>query len=54
MNGGWQKWVFGTDGAEGRPEMPDLLGDKGAGLAEMCNLGLPGSPGFTNTSGGTI
>ena len=43
------KWVygFGDGAAEGRAEMHDLLGGKGANLAEMCNLGLPVPPGFT-------
>ena len=43
------KWVygFGDGAAEGRAEMRDLLGGKGANLAEMCNLGLPVPPGFT-------
>ncbi len=46
------KWVyrFGRDGAEGRAEMRDLLGGKGANLAEMGNLGLPVPPGFTITT----
>ena len=46
------KWVFGFgDGkAEGRPGMRELLGGKGAGLAEMANLGLPVPPGFTITT----
>jgi pyruvate,orthophosphate dikinase len=46
------KWVyrFGRDGAEGRAEMHDLLGGKGANLAEMSNLGLPVPPGFTITT----
>jgi pyruvate,orthophosphate dikinase len=46
------KWVlnFGPEGAEGRSEMRDLLGGKGANLAEMCNLGLPVPPGFTITT----
>ncbi len=30
--------------------MKDLLGGKGANLAEMCNLGLPVPPGFTITT----
>src|SRR5690606_12495655 len=33
--------------AEGRAEMRDLLGGKGANLAEMASLGLPVPPGFT-------
>ena len=47
-----RKWVykFGGCGAEGRAEMRNLLGGKGAGLAEMCNLGLPVPPGFTITT----
>ncbi|HEY1301425.1 MAG TPA: pyruvate, phosphate dikinase, partial [Stellaceae bacterium] len=46
------KWVyrFGNGKAEGRAEMRDLLGGKGAGLAEMSNLGLPVPPGFTITT----
>src|SRR6266550_8566018 len=46
------KWVFGFgDGkAEGRADMRNLLGGKGAGLAEMANLGLPVPPGFTITT----
>ena len=43
------KWVysFGNGKAEGRADMRNLLGGKGAGLAEMANLGLPVPPGFT-------
>ena len=46
------KWVysFGHGSAEGRAEMRDLLGGKGAGLAEMANIGLPVPPGFTITT----
>ena len=46
------KWVygFGPGGAEGRAEMKNLLGGKGANLAEMSNLGLPVPPGFTITT----
>jgi len=46
------KWVytFGDGKAEGRADMRDLLGGKGAGLAEMANLGLPVPPGFTITT----
>src|SRR4051812_45705550 len=46
------KWVytFGDGGAEGRAGDRDLLGGKGANLAEMCSLGLPVPPGFTITS----
>src|SRR5215831_4824486 len=46
------KWVygFGNGKAEGRAGMRNLLGGKGAGLAEMANLGLPVPPGFTITT----
>ncbi|MDP9126943.1 MAG: pyruvate, phosphate dikinase [Pseudomonadota bacterium] len=46
------QWVyaFGEGKAEGRADMRNLLGGKGAGLAEMCNLGLPVPPGFTITT----
>jgi pyruvate,orthophosphate dikinase len=46
------KWVyaFGDGRAEGKPGMRNLLGGKGAGLAEMANLGLPVPPGFTITT----
>src|SRR3954465_9884181 len=43
------KWVyvFGDGKAEGKADMKNLLGGKGANLAEMANLGLPVPPGFT-------
>src|SRR6202000_243414 len=43
------KWVFtfGDGKAEGQATLRDLLGGKGANLAEMANLGLPVPPGFT-------
>ncbi|HVM81274.1 MAG TPA: pyruvate, phosphate dikinase [Stellaceae bacterium] len=46
------KWVygFGAGSAEGRAEMRNLLGGKGANLAEMSSLGLPVPPGFTITT----
>jgi pyruvate,orthophosphate dikinase len=46
------KWVyvFGGGKAEGTVGMRDLLGGKGAGLAEMANLGLPVPPGCTITT----
>jgi pyruvate,orthophosphate dikinase len=46
------KWVytFGDGKAEGASEMKNLLGGKGANLAEMANLGLPVPPGFTITT----
>ena len=46
------QWVysFGAGSAEGRADMKNLLGGKGANLAEMSNLGLPVPPGFTITT----
>ncbi|HEU5095560.1 MAG TPA: pyruvate, phosphate dikinase [Reyranella sp.] len=46
------KWVysFGNGTAEGRADMRNLLGGKGANLAEMSSLGLPVPPGFTVTT----
>src|ERR1700752_4767080 len=46
------KWVygFGEGKAEGKAEMKNLLGGKGANLAEMSNLGLPVPPGFSITT----
>ncbi len=46
------KWVysFGDGSAEGRTDMRNLLGGKGANLAEMASLGLPVPPGFTITT----
>ena len=43
------KWVysFGGGKSEGKSDMRNLLGGKGANLAEMANLGLPVPPGFT-------
>ena len=43
------KWVyaFGDGTADGSADMKNLLGGKGANLAEMSNLGLPVPPGFT-------
>lgn len=40
-------FAFGDGKAEGSAEMRNLLGGKGANLAEMSNLGLPVPPGFT-------
>ena len=40
-------YFFGGGSAEGRAEMKELLGGKGANLAEMTNLGIPVPPGFT-------
>ncbi len=46
------KWVysFGAGLSEGRAEMRNLLGGKGANLAEMASIGLPVPPGFTITT----
>jgi pyruvate,orthophosphate dikinase len=43
-------YFFGNRKAEGRGDMKDLLGGKGAGLAEMTNLGIRVPPGFTITT----
>ncbi len=43
-------YFFGGGKAEGNGQMKDLLGGKGAGLAEMTNLGVPVPPGFTITT----
>jgi pyruvate,orthophosphate dikinase len=40
-------YFFGQGRADGTAAMRDILGGKGAGLAEMANLGLPVPPGFT-------
>jgi pyruvate,orthophosphate dikinase len=47
-----RKWVysFGAGHNEGRAEMRNLLGGKGANLAEMASIGLPVPPGFTITT----
>ena len=43
-------YAWGEGGAEGNAQMRDLLGGKGAGLAEMTKAGLPTPPGFTITT----
>lgn len=43
-------YFFGNGKADGTAEMKDLLGGKGANLAEMTNIGLPVPPGFTITT----
>ena len=43
-------FFFGGNKAEGTKEMKNLLGGKGANLAEMANIGLPVPPGFTITT----
>src|SRR5438309_6933171 len=40
-------YFFGGGKAEGKGDMKDTLGGKGAGLAEMTDVGLPVPPGFT-------
>lgn len=46
------KWVysFSAENTDGNRNQKDLLGGKGANLAEMCNLKLPVPPGFTVTT----
>ena len=50
--GGQPRWVysFGGGSAAGDATMKNLLGGKGANLAEMSSLGLPVPPGFTVTT----
>src|SRR5207249_11214745 len=43
-------YFFGSGRAEGRADMKELLGGKGANLAEMTNIGLPVPAGFTLTT----
>lgn len=43
-------YFFGDGKADGKAEMKNLLGGKGANLAEMSNLGVPVPPGFTITT----
>jgi len=52
MNAGTEKWVysFAAGASDGNAKMKNLLGGKGANLAEMSNLGLPVPPGFTITT----
>jgi len=45
-------YFFGDGKAEGHGAMKDVLGGKGAGLAEMTNAGLPVPPGFTIATSG--
>ncbi len=45
-----QVYLFGGGKAEGRSDMKNLLGGKGANLAEMSNLGIPVPAGFTITT----
>ena len=52
MSASVTKWVysFGAGHDEGRSDMRNLLGGKGANLAEMATIGLPVPPGFTITT----
>src|SRR5882757_3104633 len=52
MRSAMTKWVyrFGAGHNEGRADMRNLLGGKGANLAEMSSIGLPVPPGFTITA----
>src|SRR5437762_10751305 len=43
-------YFFGGGKAEGNKDMKNLLGGKGANLAEMTNIGVPVPPGFTITT----
>src|SRR5512140_1319311 len=43
-------YSFGGGKADGRADMKDLLGGKGANLAEMSSIGIPVPPGFTITT----
>lgn len=47
-------YFFGNGKAEGNSGMKDILGGKGAGLAEMTNLGVPVPPGFTISTAACI
>ncbi|HEX3697361.1 MAG TPA: pyruvate, phosphate dikinase [Polyangia bacterium] len=51
LKGGVKRtYFFGGGRSEGSKEMKNLLGGKGANLAEMANIGLPVPPGFTITT----
>ena len=43
-------YSFGGKTADGDGSMKELLGGKGANLAEMCKIGIPVPPGFTITT----
>ena len=43
-------YSFGGGSAQGRADMKELLGGKGANLAEMSLIGIPVPPGFTITT----
>ncbi len=50
MSGSKYVYSFGAGKAEGAAELKNLLGGKGANLAEMTNLGIPVPPGFSITT----
>ncbi|HQR29556.1 MAG TPA: pyruvate, phosphate dikinase, partial [Anaeromyxobacteraceae bacterium] len=50
ISGAKRTYSFGGGKAEGNKDMKELLGGKGAGLAEMSNIGIPVPPGFTITT----
>ena len=43
-------YFFSKERTDGKKELKNILGGKGANLAEMCNIGLPIPPGFTITA----
>ncbi|MCK5004983.1 MAG: pyruvate, phosphate dikinase, partial [Candidatus Aminicenantes bacterium] len=43
-------YFFSKENTDGKKELKNILGGKGANLAEMSNLGLPIPPGFTITT----
>ena len=43
-------YTFGNKSADGKADMKNLLGGKGANLAQMWKIGLPVPPGFTITT----
>ena len=45
-------YFFGAGAAEGNMKMKDILGGKGANLAEMAGIGLPVPPGVTGSTEG--
>ncbi|MBN2301546.1 MAG: pyruvate, phosphate dikinase [Lentisphaerae bacterium] len=47
-------YFFGRRKSEGTAAMKNLLGGKGANLAEMCHIGIPVPPGFTITTEGCV
>ncbi len=51
MSDGQLVFSFGQGRAEGTAAMKEILGGKGAGLAEMTNIGIPVPPGFTISAG---